>query len=43
MAGLTRESLQALNARVQIDGESATAVAEDYLRQQGFMRRTATR
>lgn len=32
MESFTRESLQALNARVQIDGESAQAVAEDYLR-----------
>jgi len=38
MAGFTRESLQALNARVQIDGESATEVAADYLRTQGLLR-----
>ena len=37
MAGFTRESLQALNARVQIDGESAAEVAGDYLRRQGFI------
>jgi osmoprotectant transport system substrate-binding protein len=38
MASFTRESLQALNARVQIDGESATEVAADYLKAQGFLR-----
>jgi osmoprotectant transport system substrate-binding protein len=38
MASFSRESLQALNARVQIDGESATEVAGDYLRAQGFIR-----
>jgi osmoprotectant transport system substrate-binding protein len=38
MQGLTRESLQALNARVQIDGESAEAVAADYLRHQSLLR-----
>lgn len=32
MAGLTLERLQALNARVQIDGDSPVTVAEDYLR-----------
>ena len=37
MASLTRESLQALNARVQIDGESSDDVAADYLRTQGFI------
>lgn len=41
MAGFTRESLQALNARVQIDGESATEVAADYLRAQGLLRGAA--
>ena len=41
MAGFTRESLQALNARVQIDGESATEVAADYLRAQGLLRQAA--
>jgi len=40
MASFTRESLQALNARVQIDGESATEVAGDYLRAQGLLRGT---
>ncbi len=38
MASFTRESLQALNARVQIDGESADEVAGDYLRSQGLHR-----
>ena len=38
MRGFTRESLQALNARVQIDGESAEAVARDYLKKQGLVR-----
>jgi len=32
MAGLDTATLQALNARVQVNGESAAAVAEDYLR-----------
>jgi osmoprotectant transport system substrate-binding protein len=41
MASLTVESLQALNARVQIDGESATEVAADYLRTQGLLPRAA--
>jgi osmoprotectant transport system substrate-binding protein len=41
MAGLTRESLQTLNARVQIDGESAAEVAADYLRAQGLLRQAA--
>jgi osmoprotectant transport system substrate-binding protein len=37
MESLTRESLQALNARVQIDGESSEDVAADYLRTKGFI------
>jgi osmoprotectant transport system substrate-binding protein len=37
MESFTRESLQALNARVQIDGESSEDVAEDYLRSKGFI------
>ncbi len=37
MQSFTRESLQALNARVQIDGESSEDVAADYLRTQGFI------
>ena len=38
MQSFTRDSLQALNARVQIDGESPEAVAGDYLRNKGFVR-----
>jgi len=38
MQGLTRATLQQLNARVQIDGESEQSVAEDYLRHAGFIR-----
>ena len=37
MESFTRESLQQLNERVQIDGESEEAVAEEYLRTQGFI------
>ena len=37
MESFTRASLQQLNARVQIDGESEQAVAEDYLRQQRLL------
>lgn len=37
MESFTRESLQQLNARVQIDGESEQAVAEDYLGQQRLL------
>ena len=37
MQGLDDRTLQALNARVQIDGESAEAVAADYLRGAGFV------
>ena len=37
MRGFDRVSLQALNARVQIDGESAEAVAGDYLRASGLV------
>ena len=43
MESFTRESLQALNARVQIDGESREAVAGDYLRATGFIRPAAGR
>jgi osmoprotectant transport system substrate-binding protein len=43
MESFTRESLQALNARVQIDGESSEAVAGDYLRARGFIRPAAGR
>ena len=38
MQSFSRDGLQALNARVQIDGESAESVAEDYLRSRGFVR-----
>ncbi len=38
MDSLTRETLQQLNARVQIDGESDQEVATDYLRSRGFIR-----
>jgi osmoprotectant transport system substrate-binding protein len=38
MESLSTATLQQLNARVQIDGESDQAVAEDYLRTQGFLR-----
>jgi osmoprotectant transport system substrate-binding protein len=38
MESLSRDVLQALNARVQINGESAEAVAADYLRTKGFLR-----
>jgi osmoprotectant transport system substrate-binding protein len=37
MESFTRETLQRLNARVQIDGESAQSVAEEYLRARGFL------
>ena len=38
MDSLTGESLQRLNARVQIDGESDQEVAADYLKSKGFIR-----
>jgi osmoprotectant transport system substrate-binding protein len=38
MDSLTRENLQQLNARVQIDGESDQEVAADYLKSKGFIR-----
>ncbi len=38
MAGLDSATLQALNARVQVNGESAAAVAEDYLRSRRLLR-----
>lgn len=37
-AGLTREVLQDLNARVQVGGEPAAAVAADYLRSKGIVK-----
>ncbi len=38
MESLDSETLRRLNARVQIDGESAQVVAEDYLREKGFLK-----
>jgi osmoprotectant transport system substrate-binding protein len=38
MESFNRETLQQLNARVQINGESAQAVAEDYLKTSGFLK-----
>ncbi len=38
MESFSRETLQQLNARVQVDGESAAAVAEDYLRARGSLK-----
>ena len=38
MASFSRDSLQQLNARVQINGESAMSVAEDYLKSKGFLK-----
>jgi len=38
MQSFTRETLQRLNARVQIDGESAQSVAEGYLRTLGLLK-----
>jgi osmoprotectant transport system substrate-binding protein len=35
--GLDLETLQRLNARIQLGGESAQAVAQDYLQTQGFI------
>ncbi len=43
MQSFTRQGLQALNARVQIDGESPEEVAADYLRDRGFVRSTGSR
>lgn len=37
MAGLTEQTLQRLNERVQVDGEPVEAVARDYLRHQGLL------
>ena len=36
-AGLDLATLQELNARIQVGGEPAAAVAEDYLTQGGFL------
>lgn len=38
MESFDAATLQALNARVQIDGESAAAVAADYLKARGFVK-----
>jgi osmoprotectant transport system substrate-binding protein len=38
MQSFDRATLQQLNARVQIDGESAQAVAEDYLKARGLLK-----
>lgn len=38
MESFTRETLQRLNARVQVNGESAESVAEDYLRERGLLK-----
>jgi osmoprotectant transport system substrate-binding protein len=38
MESFSRATLQQLNARVQIDGESAQAVAEDYLKSLGLLK-----
>jgi glycine betaine/choline ABC-type transport system substrate-binding protein len=38
MGGLDRATLQRLNARMQIDGESGEAVAADYLQASGLLR-----
>jgi len=38
MDSFSRETLQQLNARVQIDGESERSVAEDYLKAKGFLK-----
>lgn len=43
MQSFTRQGLQSLNARVQIDGESPEEVAADYLRDRGFVRSSGTR
>jgi osmoprotectant transport system substrate-binding protein len=37
MESFTRDTLQQLNARVQVNGESIKSVAEDYLKSKGFL------
>jgi osmoprotectant transport system substrate-binding protein len=37
MESFSRENLQQLNARVQVNGESIASVAEDYLKSKGFL------
>lgn len=43
MESFTRETLQDLNARVQINGEAEEAVAEDYLHAKGFLKQEPRR
>ena len=43
MESFTRETLQELNARVQINGEAEEAVAEDYLEAKGFLKQAQRR
>jgi len=38
MESFTRETLQRLNARVQVNGEAAEAVAQDYLHERGLLK-----
>jgi osmoprotectant transport system substrate-binding protein len=38
MQSFSRQTLQELNARVQINGESTQSVAEDYLKSKGFLK-----
>ena len=38
MESFSRETLQQLNARVQVNGESTMSVAEDYLKTKGFLK-----
>jgi osmoprotectant transport system substrate-binding protein len=38
MQSFSRETLQALNARVQVNGESVDSVAEAYLKSKGFLK-----
>jgi len=38
MESFNRETLQRLNARVQVNGESVESVAEDYLKSKGFLK-----
>jgi osmoprotectant transport system substrate-binding protein len=38
MASLSRDTLQNLNERVQVDGESIQSVARDYLERKGLLK-----
>ncbi|MDE2261978.1 MAG: ABC transporter substrate-binding protein, partial [Gammaproteobacteria bacterium] len=38
MQGLDRETLQQLNERVQVDGESIQSVSKDYLGKNGLLK-----